>query len=314
MIDTSDPGRSCPLGYRYRPEDLGRIEAWHADTVYVIGGLYGNPWALDAIETLAASEPEPVELLFNGDFNWFNATGASFRAVNQRVLAYRALKGNVEAEIAAPSPDAGCGCAYPSSVPQRTVALSNKIMDRLQTLGHEAPELKARLAALPRRAVSTVADVRIGIVHGDAESLAGWHFSRENLSDPGQRPRLMDWFQRARVSVFASSHTCEPVLWADSDGASRRLIVNNGAADMPNFQGTRYGVITRLSCRPCDSQARLYGTRTGALHVDALAVKYDHTAWYAWFLSTWPPGTAAHESYADRILNGTALEMADAIP
>ena len=40
------PGRSCPLHYRYRPADFAAAPALACDTLYVVGGLYGNTDAL----------------------------------------------------------------------------------------------------------------------------------------------------------------------------------------------------------------------------------------------------------------------------
>ena len=34
-----NPGRNCPLHYRYAPESLNRPADFIADTLYVIGGL-----------------------------------------------------------------------------------------------------------------------------------------------------------------------------------------------------------------------------------------------------------------------------------
>jgi hypothetical protein len=39
------PGRSCPLTYRYQPEALAQPAQLEADTLCVVGGLYGNPAA-----------------------------------------------------------------------------------------------------------------------------------------------------------------------------------------------------------------------------------------------------------------------------
>ena len=129
-------GRSCPLAYRYRPQDLcAQPEAVAEEVVYVIGGLYGNPLALTEIERMAAAEQAAgrrVRLVFNGDFNWFNASDELFRDINQRVLRHTVSLGNVEYELANPSPGAGCGCAYPEFVDQAVVARSNRIMTRLQ--------------------------------------------------------------------------------------------------------------------------------------------------------------------------------------
>jgi myo-inositol 2-dehydrogenase/D-chiro-inositol 1-dehydrogenase len=43
------PGRSCPLAYQYQPEALAQPAQLEADTLYVVGGLYGNPAALQAL-------------------------------------------------------------------------------------------------------------------------------------------------------------------------------------------------------------------------------------------------------------------------
>ena len=51
------PGRSCPLAYRYQPEALAQPAKLEADTLYVVGGLYGNPVALPALLERADREP-----------------------------------------------------------------------------------------------------------------------------------------------------------------------------------------------------------------------------------------------------------------
>ncbi len=50
------PGRVCPLRYRYGPAALAEAPERVAETLYVIGGLYGNRPALDAVEALAAAQ------------------------------------------------------------------------------------------------------------------------------------------------------------------------------------------------------------------------------------------------------------------
>lgn len=74
---------------------------------------------------------------------------------------------------------------------------------------------------------------------------------------------------------------------------------------MPNFPGRREGVVSRLSSRASPLRP-LYGTRIGALHVDALPLQYDHDRWVRQFLASWPADSAAHKSYYRRILNGPA--------
>ena len=36
------PGRICPAGYRYRVGEFRDCAAEASDTLYVVGGLYGN--------------------------------------------------------------------------------------------------------------------------------------------------------------------------------------------------------------------------------------------------------------------------------
>lgn len=43
------------------------MRAWRAETVYVVGGLYGNRFALEAIRSRAQRESREVILVFNGD-------------------------------------------------------------------------------------------------------------------------------------------------------------------------------------------------------------------------------------------------------
>ena len=132
------PGRVCPTSYRYSPRVFDREPELVADTLYVVGGLYGNVEALEAVERLAARERGSVALLFNGDFHWFDIDAAHFADVQRRVLAFDAIAGNVEAELADDADDAGCGCAYPDEVPEAVVTRSNLIHARLsQTVRHD---------------------------------------------------------------------------------------------------------------------------------------------------------------------------------
>ena len=123
-------------------------------------------------------------LCFNGDFNWFDVDDAGFRAVNERVLRHDAILGNVEAELGAPDDAAGCGCAYPENVDEDVVARSNAIHARLKKTAARHPDLLASISALPMVARYRVGAVRVGVVHGDADSLAGWRFDPSSLDDP----------------------------------------------------------------------------------------------------------------------------------
>ena len=72
---------------------------------------------------------------------------------------------------------------------------------------------------------------------------------------------------------------------------------------MPNFAGTRFGVVTRIATTP-SLHASLYGVQRDGVHIDALAVVYDQAAFLDRFLQRWPPGSPAHSSYFRRIIGG----------
>lgn len=312
-MSQSSPGRSCPLDYHYGPRALAALPAFAAETLYVAGGLYGNLAALDEIERMAAAEDARVTIVFNGDFNWFNVADDGYTQINNRVLVHRAIAGNVEAELCRRDSAAGCGCGYPDKVDQATVDRSNAIHARLRATASRHPALTARLARLPRQARCQVGDTCVAIVHGDADSLAGWRFGIDALDAADAPATLPAYFRDAEVDIFACSHTCLPamreVALADRNG----LIANNGAAGMPNFRGERYGVITRISER-ASPHAPLYSARIGATRVEALAVCYDTQQFTRMFLADWPPGSPAHASYWSRIDESTALPIAAAMP
>lgn len=297
------PGRSCPLHYRYAPQSLAREADFAADTLYVIGGLYGNRPALRSLQALAASETAPVTLAFNGDFNWFNTDEAAFRDINDTVLGHRALRGNVETELAGDDDDAGCGCAYPDTVGDTDVARSNAILARLRDGAKMFPHLRARLAALPMNLVAQVGRLRTAIVHGDCESLAGWAYDESALRDDAGLARAAAHCAAAKVRLIASSHTCLPVAARFTVNDHDCALFNNGAAGMPNFAGTGFGVITRIATSPPPDSA-LYGTVIDGVHVDALPLHYDRDAWLAEFAAQWPAGSDAEMSYGARIRNG----------
>jgi len=302
----TQPGRSCPLHYGYAAAALAAVEALSAETLYLVGGLYGNRQALVEVLRMAAAEAGPVTICFNGDFHWFDVDPETFAAVNDAVLGRCATRGNVESEISARADaGAGCGCAYPSWVDAGTVTRSNAIIDRLRATARAVPEAGARLAELPMYRVAEVGALRIGIVHGDAHSLAGWGFSQEALQSADAVLEVAALCERARVGVFASSHSCLPVacMFPLPSGGNGALL-NNGAAGMPNFDGTRFGLISRISVCPSLANSSLYGARLDGAYLDALPVAYDHEAFEREFSSVWPPGSAAHESYYARIVNG----------
>jgi predicted phosphodiesterase len=295
-VQISQPGRSCPTSYRYGPRALRTGPSLEVDSVWIAGGLYGNPFALAALVEAYEGERGAKALVFNGDFHWFDVDAADFGRINDAVLAFHATRGNVETELATPQDGAGCGCGYPEWVDDGTVERSNRIIERLRAA---ARGFSQGLAALPMHLVARVGNARIAIVHGDADSLAGWGFSQEALATERGLRSARAAFEAAGVDVFASSHTCLPVL---QSFAGDRVLVNNGAAGMPNFRGERYGLATRIALSP--AREAIYGVRRGELYIDAVPLRYDHAAWERRFVEQWPPGADAYESYFRRIVDG----------
>jgi hypothetical protein len=306
------PGRSCPLSYRYSPAVFSRPAELQAETLYVAGGLYGNVPALDAIDALVNDEPVAPTLVFNGDFNWFNTDNKSFETINRRVLDHRALRGNVETELAGDDGKAGCGCAYADSVSDAEVGRSNEILRSLRASAARFPALRKQLGALPMHACAQVGALRIGIVHGDAESLAGWRFAHDQLDAPDNIAWLEQAFSAANVDLFASSHTCLPVVRQFEFQRRPCGVINNGAAGMPNFADTKFGLVTRISTLTSPHRP-LYGFALRGVHVDAIAVHYDQARWTEMFRANWPPGSPGHESYFRRIILGPGYALATAV-
>jgi hypothetical protein len=304
-------GRICPADYRYAPSAFDRAPELAADTLYVIGGLYGNLAALDAIERLAAAERTPPALVFNGDFHWFDAAPDWFAEIERRTARLPALRGNVETEVARASDvGAGCGCAYPPGVDEDTVRRSNEILLELRAAASAAD--RERLGRLPMHLVAQVGPLRVGIVHGDATSLAGWRFAHDRLDDPASRTWLADIRDASRVDLFASTHTCLAALRDFALPGGRLTIVNNGAAGMPNFSASTFGLITRIATGRSPHRT-LYGLHRDGVWIDAIPLHYRQRAFLERFLERWPAGSPAYESYFERIAAGPDHPMARAL-
>jgi hypothetical protein len=312
QIPSLDAGRMCPLDYRYDPAVFARPADFAADILYVAGGLYGNLAAARAIERLAAGERGSIAIVYNGDFHWFDAEDEWFDAIERAVTPHRALRGNVETEIARTCDiGAGCGCAYPSAVADDVVTRSNLILKELRSAAGGARATQARLAGLPMHLVAKIGGLCVGIVHGDATSLAGWDFTRDVLA-AAPLTRLADLRARSGIDVFASTHTCFALLHDTALPNGRLTVINNGAAGMPNFRGTRHGLISRIATTPSPHRP-VYGLKRDGVFIDALAVGYDQKQFLSRFLARWPAGTPAHLSYAQRIFDGPAYTLAQAL-
>ena len=203
------PGRTCPPAYRYSPRVFARAADISADTLYVVGGLYGNVQALDAIERMAAQEAVTAALVFNGDFHWFDAEPAAFAEIQQRVLAPPCAARQRRDRDRRGRRGGGLRLRLPR-------VRSRRRRRALQRDPRAAARARGAVPGQPRgarRAADArgrqVGDARVGIVHGDASSLAGWGFAhdapaRAARHDAGSKRRSR-W---RRWTSSPSSHTC----------------------------------------------------------------------------------------------------------
>lgn len=298
-----DAGRICPSDYRYSPAALNRRPDIQADVLYIVGGLYGNLAALAEIERLAARERGRVTIVFNGDYHWFDAEPEWFTAIERGIARHHRMRGNVETEIARPDDiGAGCGCAYPESVDAGIVTRSNEILDDLRAAARAAGNA-SQLATLPMHLVAGVGRLRVGIVHGDAASLAGWRFAHDALDDSENLTWLTDVRAKSGIDVFASTHTCLAALRDFPLASGRVTVINNGAAGMANFAGSTFGLFTRIATHPSPHR-RLYGLERDGAFIDAIAADFDLPAFLSRFAKRWPHGSPAHTSYHQRIVAG----------
>ena len=244
-------GRICPASYSYSPSSFARPPELRTEALYVVGGLYGNRFALAEIQKMAASETVDAQIVFNGDYHWFDADVDAFAHIDSVVARHPALRGNVETELADDDDANGCGCAYPESVPDDDVERSNEILARLRATARRVdarkPGTRLRLAALPMHLVADVGGARVGIVHGDAWALAGWRFAHDSLHRFEREPALSAVFEQAALDGFASTHTCLPALKVF--GVERPIRSQQPALEPPPLLGEALGRIAPVPTR-----------------------------------------------------------------
>lgn len=305
-----DAGRACPIDYRIAADAFAGTPEESCDVLYVVGGLYGNPFALDAVEGLAVAEAPSVKTLvvFNGDAHWFDKTAENFAAIEERISRYLPLVGNVEAELRRQTDvGVGCGCAYPECTTDEAVSRSNRIHRMLSAAVDAHPELKDGLQGRPSTLTVGVAGAKVGIAHGDEKLLGGWDCSRESLQDIMRQDEIDRFMVANGLDAFVTTHTCAPVALTLARGA----MINNGAAGLPNFAGERFGLCIRIARTSAEDW--LFGTELDGLFIQAVPVRYDHDAYLSWFDALWDETSPAAVSYRDRIMNGPDDHLRDSL-
>lgn len=302
-------GRFCPSEYRL-DGDCFKNEGGDpsCDTLYAVGGLYGNTYALEEILAMAKEEEKSPEIIFNGDLHWFEREIRDFIRIEDAAKKHGAILGNVEAELIREEDiGAGCGCAYPSYVDERVVERSNLIhlglKKMLQEKAYPLDEMRTRKKACCRLA----AGKRVALLHGDEKSLAGWGCAGENLQDAGRQREIEEWMEENRIDIIACTHTCAPAALR----LQRGVVINNGAAGMPNFSGTHFGLLTRIG--KTKHPLALYRCELEGAYIEALPIHYPHREFIRHFDGNWEKTSPAAVSYRERIGGSCCMEIKDAL-
>ena len=112
-------GRNCSLDYMLNKDWTKNTLRIDKDVLYVVGGLYGNNFALELINSKA--EKENAQIIFNGDMHWFDINKDDFLTVENNSIKGIKLLGNVEYELINSKDNLGCGCNYPEDVSEEIV-------------------------------------------------------------------------------------------------------------------------------------------------------------------------------------------------
>lgn len=323
----NNPGRFCPTDYSIDSRTWQQDAQIKCDVLYVVGGLYGNPFALAALNKLASAENpnKKTVVIFNGDAHWFDKTAENFEIIENGIngtspksaknATYIPLVGNVEAELRRVNTiGAGCGCAYPPCVSDESVARSNAIHEMMFEALLERPELKERLVNRAATAKVSVAGINVGITHGDEKLIGGWECSREEMRTKARQEELNNFLITNNIDVFATTHTCATAAIRLQNG----YVINNGAAGLPNFKGNNYGLCVRVSCANNPSPSTLasqviFDTRIKDAVVQAVSLPWNTDEYLNWFDALWEAGSPAEISYRGRIKSGTGDVLSDAI-
>ena len=288
------------------PSVLDRPAEIAADMLYVVGGLYGNLAALDAIERLAqraSARPSPSCSTATSTGSTRNPPGSP-RSI--AASASVAIRGNVETEIARATTSAPAAAA---PIRNTSTTIPCRARTRSSTMLRAARAGDARSLAGCRCISSrAVGDLRVGIVHGDAAGARRLALRARCARRSGATPDGSTDVRRASgIDVFASTHTCLAALRDFDLPGGRLTVINNGAAGMPNFRGTTFGADLAHRDRalaPCAALRRSRATACSSTRSPSPTTRQPSATR---FLARWPEGSPAHASYFRRIVEGPRL-------
>lgn len=70
-------GRNYSFDYVLNKDWVKDISYIDNEAIYIVGGLYGNYYALEKIKEFASFENKPL-IIFNGDIHWFDIIEEDF--------------------------------------------------------------------------------------------------------------------------------------------------------------------------------------------------------------------------------------------
>ena len=299
-----------PASYRYPPRVFDRAPEIVADTLYVVGrALRQRRGARRVLALARASAPAHARL--QRRLPLVRRGAGRFRARRREALAHPALRGNVETEIAGEDSGAGCGCAYPAGRERRgrdrAPTRSSSGCARPRARSRQLRERSGRAADAPRRARGRRARGhrarrcgvarRLGLRAGPARRPAPRALDRERV------PR-----RAASTCSRAATPACRPAARSIRGGG---VVINNGAAGMPNFDGDpvrrRHAHLQRPARR---GALRHDGSRRSSSRRSPSS--YDTAAGCA-LPRAWPEGSPG-TPYFRRIAHGPGFARTRALP
>ena len=299
-----EKGRNCSLEYILRKDWTKKIKKLKAEVVYIVGGLYGNSYALEIINKMA--QDENAKVVFNGDMHWFDVEKKDFLKVEELSKDSIKLLGNVEFELLNDTSSLGCGCNYPEDVSDGVVERSN-IIHNMMKENIKGDDILNNIKERSKTLVLDFLGKKIAITHGDEKSMSGWECSNDNLKLESRKKELDSWFEENNIDILATTHTCLPVVYDNG----KNTVINNGAAGMANIQGQTFGLITRIA--KSNHEKAIYSEFRDGLYIELVKVDFDIEKFKLWFEEIWPDDSSASISYKSRIINGTSLEIEDII-
>lgn len=301
-------GRVGADDYAINPGEWDKDPFATCDTLYCIGGLYGNIEAMKTCIEMLKDESGDVCVTLNGDYHWFDGELESFLEIERLVEPYIPMNGNVELELSRPEAGGvGCGCSYPTSMSDNFVNRSNAIYAKLRATIAQKNGLAESLRGRPAWGVVRVGDALVGITHGDEKSVSGWDCSVDALRRSERLEELEEFFANHAVDVLSTTHTCAAAAMTVGNGA----VINNGSAGLPEYKDMIFGLVNRISTTKHPDA--LYRAEVKGAYIEAVPVRYDNDTFISWFDSIWEEGSPAAKSYRPRAIAGPDTVISDAV-